>query len=73
FSQHAVFTSGLVLLLHILSAKLKGLRADPSREMAHVHKCMEAIRFCESRRACRCIRFLECLMLCSWQGAGMLW
>ncbi|KAJ7876717.1 fungal-specific transcription factor domain-containing protein [Mycena olivaceomarginata] len=51
-----MFTSGMVLLLNILSSKRSGLLADPKREIANVHKCMDVIRLCESR----------------WQLAGML-
>ncbi|KAJ7813924.1 fungal-specific transcription factor domain-containing protein [Mycena olivaceomarginata] len=54
---HVVFTAGVLLLLNILSGKRSGLLPDPTREMTHVHKCMESVRLCESR----------------WQSAGMLW
>ncbi|KAJ6482780.1 fungal-specific transcription factor domain-containing protein [Mycena sanguinolenta] len=53
----AVFSSGLVLLLHLWSARRIGLSLDHNREMAEVHKCMEVILLCESR----------------WPKAGMLW
>ncbi|KAJ6472861.1 fungal-specific transcription factor domain-containing protein [Mycena vitilis] len=53
----AAFTSGIILLLSVWSARRKGLVSDPNREMAHVHKCMEVMRLCERR----------------WQSAGLLW
>ncbi|KAF7377241.1 Zn(2)-C6 fungal-type domain-containing protein [Mycena sanguinolenta] len=53
----AVFSSGLILLLHLWSARRIGLGLDHEREMADVHKCMEVILLCESR----------------WPKAGMLW
>ncbi|KAF8180539.1 fungal-specific transcription factor domain-containing protein [Mycena galopus ATCC 62051] len=55
--MNAVLTSGLVLMLYILSSKRSGLLLNPNREMGHVHKCMEFLRLCEGR----------------WQTAGMLW
>ncbi|KAF7358738.1 Zn(2)-C6 fungal-type domain-containing protein [Mycena sanguinolenta] len=54
---NAAFMSGLVLLLNILSTKRREPLLDSSRELAHVHKCMEVIRLCEGR----------------WKTAGMLW
>ncbi|KAJ6492202.1 fungal-specific transcription factor domain-containing protein [Mycena sanguinolenta] len=54
---NAAFVSALVLLLNILSAKRRGSLPDPSRELAHVHKCMEVIRLCEGR----------------WKSAGVMW
>jgi len=56
---NAVFTSGLVLLLNVLSGKRAGLlpATGPCRDMVHVHKCMEIVRMYEDR----------------WQTAGMLW
>ncbi|KAF7349016.1 Zn(2)-C6 fungal-type domain-containing protein [Mycena venus] len=53
----AVFNSGLILLLNVWSAKRTGLMPDPGRDMANVHKCMEAIHLCGNR----------------WEIAGMLW
>ncbi|KAJ7664066.1 fungal-specific transcription factor domain-containing protein [Mycena rosella] len=57
FCLHAVFTSGIVLLLNVWSGKRTGLVPDPSREIANVHKCMEVVRLCEDR----------------WQSAGLFW
>ncbi|KAJ7813925.1 fungal-specific transcription factor domain-containing protein [Mycena olivaceomarginata] len=54
---HIVFTSGLMLLLNILSSKRSGVLPDPAHDMVHVHKCMEVLRLSEGR----------------WQSAGMLW
>lgn len=45
----AVFTAGIVLLLNIWGGKRSGLSADPVKEMADVHKCMEVLRVCEGR------------------------
>ncbi|KAJ7905864.1 fungal-specific transcription factor domain-containing protein [Mycena leptocephala] len=53
----AVFTSGIVLLLNVWSGKRTGLVPDPNREMANVHKCMQAVRVCEKR----------------WQIGGLVW
>ncbi|KAJ7730830.1 fungal-specific transcription factor domain-containing protein [Mycena olivaceomarginata] len=52
-----IFTSGLVLMLNVLSGKRTGLLPDLKREISNVHKCMEAIRTFESR----------------WQVGGVLW
>jgi hypothetical protein len=41
--------AGVLLLLNILSGKRSGLLPDLTREMTHVHKCMESVRLCESR------------------------
>ncbi|KAJ7784059.1 fungal-specific transcription factor domain-containing protein [Mycena olivaceomarginata] len=43
-----IFTSGLVLMLNVLSGKRTGLLPDLKREISNVHKCMEAIRTFES-------------------------
>jgi hypothetical protein len=48
-TQMPAFTSGVVLLLNIWGGKRSGLSTNPSKEMADVHKCMEAIRVCEER------------------------
>ncbi|KAF5374528.1 hypothetical protein D9615_009070 [Tricholomella constricta] len=56
-TQIAIFTAGLVLLLNIWGGKRAGLSTDPSKEMNDVHKCMQALRRCESR----------------WHSAGRLW
>ncbi|KAJ7656527.1 fungal-specific transcription factor domain-containing protein [Mycena polygramma] len=56
-NMSAIFTSGIVLLLNVWSARRTGLVLDSSRELAHVHKCMEVLRLCENR----------------WQSAGLLW
>lgn len=55
--QISIFTAGLVLLLNIWGGKRGGLSTDPSKEMNDVHKCMQALRVCESR----------------WHSAGRLW
>ncbi|KAJ7631325.1 fungal-specific transcription factor domain-containing protein [Mycena polygramma] len=56
-NMSAIFTSGIILLLEVWSARRTGLRSDSSRELALVHKCMEVLRVCENR----------------WQSAGLLW
>ncbi|KAJ7304700.1 fungal-specific transcription factor domain-containing protein [Mycena albidolilacea] len=53
---NAAFTSGLILLLKILSGMRTGMLPDSSRDMVHVHNCMEIVRMYEDR----------------WQNAGML-
>ncbi|KDR68550.1 hypothetical protein GALMADRAFT_256803 [Galerina marginata CBS 339.88] len=53
----AVFTSGIVLLLSIWGGKRSGLTTDPNKEMADVHKCMQALRNSEHQ----------------WHSAGRLW
>ncbi|KAL0564764.1 Gypsy retrotransposon integrase-like protein 1 [Marasmius crinis-equi] len=57
FSMGAVFSCGIILLLNIWGGKRSGLSADPAKEMADVHKCMEALRAIENR----------------WHAAGRLW
>ncbi|KAK1235053.1 Gypsy retrotransposon integrase-like protein 1 [Marasmius sp. AFHP31] len=57
FSMGAVFSCGIILLLNIWGGKRSGLSADPTKEMADVHKCMEALRAIETR----------------WHAAGRLW
>ncbi|KAG5645116.1 hypothetical protein DXG03_006930 [Asterophora parasitica] len=47
--QFAIFTAGIVLLLNIWGGKRAGLSTDPIKEMADVHKCMQALRKCEVR------------------------
>ncbi|KAG7089094.1 hypothetical protein E1B28_010803 [Marasmius oreades] len=54
FNIGAVFSSGIILLLNIWGGKRSG---DPMKEMADVHKCMQALRSVESR----------------WHAAGRLW
>ncbi|KAJ6591569.1 fungal-specific transcription factor domain-containing protein, partial [Mycena vulgaris] len=58
-TQMAVFTAGIVLLLNIWGGERSsaGLSTDSGREMADVHRCMQALRGCERR----------------WQSAGKLW
>ncbi|KAF8139125.1 fungal-specific transcription factor domain-containing protein [Mycena galopus ATCC 62051] len=46
---HAIFTSGLVLVLNVLSGKRSGVQQDTTREMANVHRCMELLRLYEAR------------------------
>ncbi|KAG6901652.1 hypothetical protein C0995_009543 [Termitomyces sp. Mi166 len=55
--QIAMFTSGVVLLLSIWNSKRLGVSMDSSKEMEDVHKCMQALRLCETR----------------WISAGRLW
>ncbi|KAG6899670.1 hypothetical protein C0993_008130 [Termitomyces sp. T159_Od127] len=55
--QIAIFTAGVVLLLSIWNSKRLGVSMDSSKEMEDVHKCMQALRLCESR----------------WISAGRLW
>ncbi|KAJ6481207.1 fungal-specific transcription factor domain-containing protein [Mycena vitilis] len=56
-NMSAIFTSGIILLLNVWSARRSGLVSDSSGQLAHVHKCMEVLRLCENR----------------WQSAGLLW
>ncbi|KAJ7119982.1 fungal-specific transcription factor domain-containing protein [Mycena crocata] len=53
----AVFTSGVVLLVSMMSKRRMGHEPDIRRGLADVHKCMEVIRLCEDR----------------WQVAGVYW
>ena len=43
-----VFSAGIVLLVNIWGAKKAKVRFDHTREMADVHKCMEALSACET-------------------------
>jgi hypothetical protein len=52
--QVPAFTSCVVLLLNIWGGKRSGLSSNPVKEMADVHKCLEAIRICEER----CVSFV---------------
>ncbi|KAJ8087145.1 Gypsy retrotransposon integrase-like protein 1 [Marasmius tenuissimus] len=45
----AVFSCGIILLLNIWEGKRSGVSADPTKDMADVHKCMEALRSSEDR------------------------
>ncbi|KAJ7450938.1 fungal-specific transcription factor domain-containing protein [Mycena galericulata] len=49
--------AGVVLLLNVWSVKRTGLAPHMNTTIAEVHKCMRAIRVCESR----------------WQSAGLFW
>ena len=42
------FSAGIVLLVNIWGAKKARVRFDHTREMADVHKCMEALLACEA-------------------------
>ncbi|KAJ7175176.1 fungal-specific transcription factor domain-containing protein [Mycena crocata] len=44
-----VFMAGLVLILNAWSGRRKGLGLESNREIANVHKCMDAMRLCEDR------------------------
>ena len=48
-AQMALFTAGIVLLLNIWGGKRSGLSTDPAKEMADVHKCMNALKDAENR------------------------
>lgn len=43
-----VFSAGIVLLVNIWGAKKANVRFDHTKEMADVHKCMEALSACET-------------------------
>jgi hypothetical protein len=49
YLQLPAFASCIVLLLTMWSGKRSGLSFNSAKEMADVHKCMEAIRGCEQR------------------------
>ncbi|KAK1220725.1 Gypsy retrotransposon integrase-like protein 1 [Marasmius sp. AFHP31] len=53
----AVFSCGIILLLNIWEGRRSGVSGDPTKDMADVHKCMEALRSSENR----------------WHAAGRLW
>ncbi|KAJ3712064.1 fungal-specific transcription factor domain-containing protein [Lentinula raphanica] len=57
FSQIAVFTAGIVLLLNIWGGKRSGLPTDPNKEMTDVYKCMQALKINEDK----------------WHSCGRLW
>ena len=42
-------SAGIVLLFNIWGGKNSGLATDPEKGMADVHKCMEYLRWGESR------------------------
>lgn len=42
------FSAGIVLLVNIWGAKKARVKFDHTREMADVHKCMEALLVCEA-------------------------
>lgn len=42
------FCAGIVLLVNMWGAKKARVRFDHTREMADVHKCMEALLACET-------------------------
>jgi hypothetical protein len=70
-----IFTSGMVLLLNILSTKRSGLLSDPKREIANVvHGCHTSLRKPVSIRVnlMQTVSFLFFYWLHSWQLAGML-
>ncbi|KAJ6466134.1 fungal-specific transcription factor domain-containing protein, partial [Mycena vitilis] len=52
-----IFTAGLIMSLNVLSGKRTGLVSDTHGETATMHKCMEILRYYESR----------------WQSAGLFW
>ncbi|KAK1220718.1 Gypsy retrotransposon integrase-like protein 1 [Marasmius sp. AFHP31] len=53
----AVFSCGIILLLNIWEGRRSGVSGDPTKDMADVYKCMEALRSNETR----------------WHAAGRLW
>ncbi|KAJ3733132.1 hypothetical protein DFJ43DRAFT_1069396 [Lentinula guzmanii] len=57
FSQIAIFTAGIVLLLNIWGGRRSGLSTDPNKEMTDVYKCMQALRSNEDK----------------WHSCGRLW
>ncbi|OSC97677.1 hypothetical protein PYCCODRAFT_1376657 [Trametes coccinea BRFM310] len=57
FTQMALFTAGIVLLLNIWGGKRSGLSTDSTKEMADVHKCMKMLKLLEAH----------------WHTAGRLW
>jgi hypothetical protein len=42
------FSAGIVLLVNIWGAKKAKVRFDQTREMADVHRCMDALSACET-------------------------
>ncbi|CDO71787.1 hypothetical protein BN946_scf184939.g11 [Trametes cinnabarina] len=48
FTQMALFTAGIVLLLNIWGGKRSGLATDATKEMADVHKCMKMLKLLEA-------------------------
>ncbi|KAI9070185.1 hypothetical protein FKP32DRAFT_1543831, partial [Trametes sanguinea] len=59
FTQMALFTAGIVLLLNIWGGKRSGLSTDSTKEMADVHKCMKMLKLLEAH--------------VPWHTAGRLW